>query len=192
MKLSFLNKEFFLFNTMSKVSGVYCIACNDPLITDFYIGFTTNFRRRILCHKHNTQNPNCGKYNLKLYKFIRENGGIDNWSFYMIEEGTDRAREKHFYEMLQPTLNIQHCGLTMREYRKKYYASEKGREITLANFRRKVECEHCGKVLSKSSVCLHKKKACPVLNPKKVRVPKVKKNDEPKIEVINKKVEIFF
>lgn len=179
---------------MKKLSGVYCLCCDDPLVTDFYIGFTKDFRQRMFSHRHNTTNSKCRKYNMKLYKFIREHGGFDNWTGYMIEEGDDVAREKHFYEMLQPTLNTQHCGLTPTEYRKKYYASERGRQIILNNFRRKVECDQCGKVMSKSSICRHKQKSCPVLNPNKTRVLRKRKEEkfEPTAEVINKKVEIIF
>lgn len=154
-------REFFFYNSMEKIKGVYMIACKDPNIKDFYIGYSTDYRNRIINHKYNTDNRNSKKYNIKVYEFIRKNGGWDNWKSYLIDEGCDSWKEKYYYELLHPTLNTNHCGLTMKEYRKKYYANPKGRETVLKNFARIVECDLCGKQLTKGSLCRHKKHSCP-------------------------------
>ena len=62
---------------------IYKLCCNNPEITDIYIGHTTNFIMRKNQHKNNCKNPNLRCYNYYVYQFIRENGGFDNWA--MIE-----------------------------------------------------------------------------------------------------------
>ena len=52
-----------------KIEHVY----NDKLI---YIGSTTNFKQRKSAHKTCCNNEKGRKYNLKLYRMIRENGGF--------------------------------------------------------------------------------------------------------------------
>lgn len=56
---------------------IYKICCKDLNITDVYIGHTTNFQKRLLQHK--TVCNKILKNDLKVYKFIREHGGWDNW-----------------------------------------------------------------------------------------------------------------
>ena len=53
---------------------------------DFYIGSTINLHRRIISHKTSCNNQNDHKYNLKIYKTIRENGGWDNWQIVEIDK----------------------------------------------------------------------------------------------------------
>ena len=48
-----------------------------------YVGSTTNFTRRKQNHKHHTTNIQSPKYNRRVYKIIRENGGWEAW--HMIE-----------------------------------------------------------------------------------------------------------
>ena len=67
-------------------STIYKLCCKDTSIKDIYIGSTTNFRQRKSQHKNCCNNENNKHYNYRLYKFIRENGGFDNWEMFMIEE----------------------------------------------------------------------------------------------------------
>ena len=92
-------------------SCIYKLCCNDSNITDIYIGSTTNFRRRKFTHKC-ACNYNPGKsYNCNVYKFIRNNGGWDNWNMVQIEsyEAKDKrdlhSRERYWIETLKSTLN---------------------------------------------------------------------------------------
>jgi hypothetical protein len=59
-------------------------AVNDDMV---YIGSTNNFSKRQHTHKVNTNNE-CDKlrYNSKVYKYIRENGGFDEWEMLVIDE----------------------------------------------------------------------------------------------------------
>ena len=161
MDICKIYRDFFYYSS-KKMIGVYCLYCKNPEVKDMYVGYSTNYRKRILEHKWNTYNKNnTKKYNMKVYRIIRENGGWDNWTYAILEENCGKERERYYYELLEPTMNTQHSGLTLAEYRKKYYATEKGRNIVLKNFRRKVVCDLCGKIMSKSSLCRHKNKYCP-------------------------------
>ena len=50
-----------------------------------YIGSTWNFTRRKRQHKSSCYNEKDRDYNSPLYKYIRVNGGLDNFEFYTIE-----------------------------------------------------------------------------------------------------------
>jgi hypothetical protein len=56
---------------------IYKLCCNDKDVSDIYIGHTTNVPQRKHQHKTCSCNENC---NIYLYRFIRDNGGWDNWS----------------------------------------------------------------------------------------------------------------
>jgi len=58
---------------------IYKLCCRDPTITDIYVGHSTNFKLRNKDHKNNCTNINSKKYNLYKSRFIRQNGGYDNW-----------------------------------------------------------------------------------------------------------------
>ena len=63
---------------------VYKIACNDHLITDVYVGITTNFIQRKYAHKLACNNIKSSCYNFKLYKTIRAHGNWSNWNMSII------------------------------------------------------------------------------------------------------------
>lgn len=90
---------------------IYKITCNEPSVTEKYVGHTTNFVQRKSAHKNSTKNEKSACYNLKLYKTIRENGGWDNWRMEMISfyncKNLHEAKlkeQEHFIE-LKATLN---------------------------------------------------------------------------------------
>jgi len=87
---------------------IYKIYCNNDMITDTYVGHTTNFYVR----KHQHKNAcNDSKNVLKIYKTIRENGGWCNWNMieiakYNCKDSTEaRIKEQQHYEELKSTLN---------------------------------------------------------------------------------------
>lgn len=66
-------------------SLIYKIVCNDTNIKNIYIGSSTNFRKRKFHHKSNCYNENDKEhYDCYVYKFIRENGGWENWSMILV------------------------------------------------------------------------------------------------------------
>ena len=90
----------------------YKIVCKDPAITDCYNGSCTSFKDRKCAHKSMCNNQTSKNYNLKVYQFIREHGGWDNWTMIQLEESPCknnqelRLREREIFDLLQPTLNM--------------------------------------------------------------------------------------
>lgn len=108
------------------MSCVYQIKCKDPKITATYVGSTVDLKQRICQHRHRCIEGN-KKSHYKLYVFIRENGGFDNFEFNVLQSYQDitkedliKEEEKYFKE-LTPELNINH---PTRSY-KEWYQEEK-------------------------------------------------------------------
>lgn len=109
---------------------IYKLCCKNPEIKDIYVGHTCNHLRRKHEHKKACNNSNRKDYNYHVYKFIRDNGGFDNWHMVMIEEYPCESKlqaerkEREYIENLNATLNRQiptrkqmekfecECGLT--------------------------------------------------------------------------------
>jgi hypothetical protein len=112
-------------------SIVYKICCNDIAIKDCYVGSTTSLVKRRYSHKSKCNNEKNKSYNLNVYKFIRANGGFDNWSVVLIQEYPEcKSREellkyeRQQMELLDATLNSEVPGRTKKEYQqdnKEYY-----------------------------------------------------------------------
>ena len=104
---------------------------------DCYVGSTKNFARRKSQHKHSCNNPNRKEYNYKVYNYIRENGGYDNWCIEVIEKKDMSKRDRHIREGMliilhNATLNAQDPAATVngtsashKKARKKYYNTHK-------------------------------------------------------------------
>jgi hypothetical protein len=96
---------------------------NDQNNENIYVGSTTNFRGRKLHHKISTNNPNEKKYNRTQYKYIRENGGWDEWEMIAIETYPCESkreleiRERFHIETLKSKLNKNIPTRTSKEYR---------------------------------------------------------------------------
>ncbi len=99
----------------------YKIVCNDPAITDCYNGSCVSLKDRKKNHKEKSLNPNCKEYNFKVYRFIRENGGWNNWTFIQMELYPCNSkqelvrREREIFDILKPTLNSCSPMLTPEE-----------------------------------------------------------------------------
>lgn len=110
-------------------TSFYKIVCNDLTITDVYVGHTTDFTKRKSSHKFSCNNPEKKEYDYKLYTFIRENGGWDNFSMIQIEEkSVENSKEatkyeRELYELLNAKLNTIKPFITTeerKEYNKEY------------------------------------------------------------------------
>ena len=103
---------------------IYKICCKDLNCSDIYVGHTTNFVQRKHNHKITCCNPNSLNHNLFVYKFIRENGGWDNWHVITIEELNCKnrteafIRERYWIEKLFATLNV-NSPITTKEEKEK-------------------------------------------------------------------------
>lgn len=115
----------------------YTFICNDPNITDCYVGSTKAFRERKSTHKSHCNNETSKKHNLKIYQTIRANGGWDNWNMKPIDTKFCTTLEAHIHETKlmeerQSTLNIYKAYLSEEEFkkqrkeqRKEYYEQNK-------------------------------------------------------------------
>lgn len=108
---------------------IYKIKSKNENINDFYIGSTFNFNVRRSAHKAKSRDLT---NNYKLYTFIRDHDGIDNFEFVIIEEAEFETkdellkRENHYYNLLNPSLNqnqpkIEDYKLYQKEYYKNNY-----------------------------------------------------------------------
>lgn len=100
-------------------STIYQIYCKDSEIKDCYVGSTENFNKRCITHNSSCHNENADNYNLKVYKFIRANGGMENWSIEPIiesEEDTRYEAEVHYFKTYNSTLNSCYPRRTKKEY----------------------------------------------------------------------------
>ncbi len=128
---------------------IYKIIKNDDFNNEnIYVGSTTDFIRRKNRHKSNCNNENCEHYNLKVYKTIRENGGMSEWSMFEIEKypcndkREAEARERYWFEFYKAKLNSMTMFTTpeeRKEKQKKYKLenadklSEKNKKYYLKN-----------------------------------------------------------
>ena len=89
----------------------YKIYCKAPEIKEIYIGHTTDFVKRMQGHKQCCINEKNYSYNTKVYKFIREHGGWDNWQMEIVgykscnnlQEACEE--EQKYYDKYNATLN---------------------------------------------------------------------------------------
>jgi hypothetical protein len=115
---------------------VYKLCCDDPEITDIFVGSTCNFKVRKWQHKTSCNNENSKEYNRYVYQYIRENGGWDAWSMILIKKYPDVVdnqellmKERKWITKLNATLNKRvPCALLelgKTEYDKQHYEKNK-------------------------------------------------------------------
>ena len=134
-------------------SVIYKICSKDINITEVYIGYTTNYKIRYNCHKSWCNNINGSKYNLKIYKFIREHGGWENWEMeelykYPCETKKEiSAEERRAYDRFNSSLNTFKPNRSNEEWRndnpnwkKEFYQDNKKEILAEQAERKKCEC----------------------------------------------------
>lgn len=107
---------------------IYKLCCKDTNIKDIYIGATTCMKARKALHKTTCNSGKSIQYNNKVYKFIRDNGGWENWDMIMIEKYpcNDKVesckKEREILEKLGATLNMANPIILKdkKEYFKEY------------------------------------------------------------------------
>jgi len=96
---------------------------------NIYIGSTTNFKNRKYQHKVNCNNENHQNYSSKVYEYIRNNGGWDDWVMIPIEQYSCNSKkeleikERYYIDLLRPTLNK---NIPTRTFKERY---ENNKEI---------------------------------------------------------------
>ena len=88
-----------------------------------YVGSTTNFTKRKQHHKNRCLNEKGKKYNLKVYKMIREYDGWENWSMIKICDYPCKNRreaeleEDKYMTELKANMNMKRASRTQQQYR---------------------------------------------------------------------------
>ncbi len=109
---------------------IYKLYCDG--IKDFYIGSSFDMKVRKQQHKTKCNNPKLKEYNRKVYQYIRENGGFDNWKFEILVEkefenkNALRIKEQECLKLFKPSLNSYNSYRTEEELRLHFKASIKG------------------------------------------------------------------
>ena len=106
-------------------SVIYKIVCNtdDTLI---YVGSSCSFTTRKSQHKCVCYSPNSKKYNLPLYRMIRNNGGWENFRMVIIEQYPCETktelhiREEELRVEYNANMNGQSAYTNQKEYHKEY------------------------------------------------------------------------
>tara|TARA_R110001592_G_scaffold216613_1_gene470236 strand:- start:10 stop:543 length:534 start_codon:yes stop_codon:yes gene_type:complete len=158
---------------------IYKICCKDVTIKEVYVGSTINFKNRKNFHKNATVNPNNNDYKLPRYKFIRDNGGWENWDMVLIKKFScdDKMDLKKEEDKIMreegATLNSNKAIWNIEEYNKKKYKCSCGVEIFFKGKAKheksarhlngakkppseKVKCD-CGSIHSYGHMTRHKK-----------------------------------
>ncbi len=136
------------------IGYVYKLYCDG--VDGFYIGSSFDMKDRKRCHKSNCNNPKSKDYDLKVYQYIRANGGFDNWKFEILEtaifenKNALRIREQHYKNLLIPSLNDRDAYITEEE------KQEKQRNYNKNHFLQKINCA-CGGKTDKSNKARHEK-----------------------------------
>jgi predicted GIY-YIG superfamily endonuclease len=153
-------------------SVIYLLRHKDDInLENIYIGSTNDFRRRKRKHKCNSNNPNIKEYNFKVYQYIRNNGGWDEWVMKIIEKYpcnlVEELKTKEDEIMLQypNRLNEHRAKRSTKEYQednkeklKEYYKeyNEDNKEKKKEKRKEKITCE-CGCIVTKGCLTRHKR-----------------------------------
>lgn len=120
-------------------SAIYNLECIDPLIKEIYVGSSTNTKQREKNHKSDCNNENSKYYNLRVYVFIRANGGWNNWKLVIIEDNFPcenltqiRAKERHHYDLLKPQLNTIRPLKTKKEQKEEKAIYKRENKVEIA------------------------------------------------------------
>ena len=128
---------------------------------EFYIGSTKDMKHRKECHKYSCNNPNSNRYNLKVYEYIRSNGGYSSWKYEILEYIRNSINvyelknlERKYIEELKPSLNREIPNRTKKEWNKQHY--ENNKELIKQKANEKFDCI-CGSKYTRSHKARHMK-----------------------------------
>jgi len=144
----------------------YKIYSKDPSITECYIGSTKDFNQRKAKHKSDCNNINEPNYKIKLYQYIRSNGGFEAFEFEIIDTITFSKTDRLFHErklvklygatlntLVRPIITEEEYKEYEKEYRethkekiKEYQKEyrETHKEETKNKKNKKIVCDVCG------------------------------------------------
>ena len=126
---------------------IYKLICNDISITENYIGSCCDYNKRKGNHECDCYNINRPHYNQYKYRFIRENGGIDNWSMIKVKEfPCNSKRELEFEERMQMDL----LGGELNT--KRTFITEEERKISVIQYKKKYRENNNEEIIEKERV----------------------------------------
>jgi len=104
---------------------IYKIECKDPEIKHLYVGSTEDYESRVYNHKNVCNNEKGKRYNMFIYRVIREYEGIDNWKFEILEKvvctkADARKLEEEYRVKLKADLNSYKSYTDEKEYQRNY------------------------------------------------------------------------
>ena len=116
---------------------IYKLYCKNKKITEEYYGSTCAFRNRKYKHKNCCNNEKDPSYNTDKYKFIRDNGGWNNWEIVPIEEIKNcslvnaKIREQYHIDLNKSIMNQIKAYITEEQIKER--DKKKAKEYRLEN-----------------------------------------------------------
>ena len=129
-----------------------------------YIGSTIEFYRRMSRHKYSCNNKNSRRYHLKVYQYIRDNGGWNDMVVMIIDKiiynHKDEALDMETTLMLRDDaeLNTHYPKRSQKEW------YETNKQKILEKQKEKIPCDICSKMISRNWMTSHKKIKHPIID----------------------------
>jgi hypothetical protein len=142
---------------------IYVIYCTFDETLPIYIGKTKDLKRRWRDHKYDCMNENGERYNYPVYKFIRNNHGVENWTIdtlYTLDEEEDGSEAEEYFinavgmdGLLNDIHGVNYSTETCEHGKIRRQCVEcNGSSICIHGKRREI-CKEC----NGSSICIHGK-----------------------------------
>ena len=139
---------------------------------NIYIGSTKNFTKRKWDHKKRCNNPNTKGYNLKVYQYVRDNGGWNEFVMVVIQDYPCNCREEleeredQIMCEMNSKLNTVRAKRSKKEWRidnldkikekKKEYYQNNSDKINEKKSE-KIKCGKCGSEIARNHIAIHQK-----------------------------------
>tara|TARA_R110001606_G_scaffold296520_1_gene444317 strand:+ start:206 stop:652 length:447 start_codon:yes stop_codon:yes gene_type:complete len=130
---------------------IYKIYCLDSEITECYIGSTEDFSQRRSEHKSVCNNINDSRHNFKVYKFIRANGGWDNFIIEQIIDCDIEDRydcELYYFKLFKASLN----SIFPKRSQTQYYIDNREQQL---EYKKQTHICECGATYTQSHKARH-------------------------------------
>ena len=91
---------------------IYKLICKDTTVNEIYVGSTVKVPQNRYSEHRSVRKSDSPDAKTKVYKFIRANGGMDNWELEVIEvfpctsNKAKLTREKYWTDLLKAKLNV--------------------------------------------------------------------------------------
>ena len=105
---------------------VYEISCLNSQNYKKYVGITKDIKQRMIQHQSDCRNESSPRYNLPIYKYIRDNGYFTNFRFIALEtidiDPSEKGKyEKKYFELYGGFSNCLNMRFPSRDSLNYYY-----------------------------------------------------------------------